>query len=96
MKKMDLTDTVEGFKHCLRGEQYKDSPCNGCPYDVYKLYCREFLYQDALNYLSSITTFKSDIYCSNCGEYLDNTDCYGNKFSLKYCPNCGRRIEYND
>jgi hypothetical protein len=45
------------------------------------------------------TTLEKDghhVRCLNCGEYWCNNDREGNPFPMNFCPNCGRKVKWND
>lgn len=45
------------------------------------------------------TTLEKDghhIRCLNCGEYWCDNDREGNPFPINFCPNCGRKVKWND
>ena len=37
-----------------------------------------------------------DYQCIKCNSYWCITDCEGNAFHMNYCPECGRKVKWND
>lgn len=100
MTNNSIEEIISGLRHCLAGEQYKDEPCKGCPYDNNALYCREHLYEDAIKALEDYecnakewlsTTIFGMVQCPYCKAYWNGEVTY-NKF-FRHCPRCGKRVK---
>lgn len=103
MTNNSIEEIISGLRHCLAGEQYKDEPCKGCPYEDNMwptLYCREHLYEDAIQALEDYecnakewlpTTISGMVQCPHCKAYWIGEITY-NKF-FRHCPRCGKRVK---
>ena len=94
----DREKVITGFDICLSRFHCGED----CPYynAESRSGCMELLRKDALELLKEQeTTLEKDghhIRCVKCNSYWCTTDREGNAFPMNYCPECGRKVKWND
>ena len=91
---------MKGLECCIKG----DCRRKACPYALYKA-CRKSLAIDALSLLKAQEPVEPDVdvdtwICGKCGHKLEHQEMVDSNIlfheQYSYCPNCGRKVKWND